>query len=91
MFTLGDVADILDSALDTGISIVDTLAKLSDVADDGNISREKGFDVLNISNADDFNQGRRHKVDNRLKDNAVENSHAENNRHKHNYFSLFSD
>ena len=83
MFTLGDVADILDSALDTGISIVDTLAKLSDVADDGNISREKGFDVLNISNADDFNQGRRHKVNNRLKDNAVENSHAENNRHKH--------
>ena len=82
MFTLGDVADILDSALDTGISIVDTLAKLSDVADDGNISREKGFDVLNIDNADDFNQRRRHKV-NRLKDNTVENSHAENNRHKH--------
>ena len=82
MFTLGDVADILDSALDTGISIVDTLAKLSDVADDGNISREKGFDVLSISNTDDFNQGRRHKV-NILKDNTAENSHAENNRHKH--------
>lgn len=48
MFTLGDVADILDSALDTGISIVDTLAKLSDIADEGNVDREKCFEKLDI-------------------------------------------
>lgn len=41
MFTLGDVADILDSALDTGISIVDALAKLSDLADEASLSSAK--------------------------------------------------
>ena len=49
MFTLGDVADVLDGALDTGISIIDTLAKLSDIADEGSIDRKKCFSRLQIS------------------------------------------
>ena len=49
MFTLGDVADILDSALDTGISIVDALAKLSEAADKGDLDRTQIFNDLNIS------------------------------------------
>jgi len=49
MFTLGDVADVLDGALDTGISIIDTLSKLSEIADEGNIDRDKCFDRLQIN------------------------------------------
>ena len=60
MFTLGDVADILDGALDTGISIIDTLSKLSDIADEGTINRDKCFERLQIdqdtkSNRSDLN------------------------------------
>ncbi|XP_066922291.1 calmodulin-regulated spectrin-associated protein 1-like isoform X1 [Clytia hemisphaerica] len=54
MFTLGDVADVLDGALDTGISIIDTLAKLSEIADEGNINRNKCFNRLQID-SDDIN------------------------------------
>ena len=52
MFTLGDVADVLDGALDTGISIIDTLAKLSDIADEGSIDRNKCFSRLQITPED---------------------------------------
>lgn len=48
LFTLGDVADILDGALDTGISIIDTLAQLSDIADEGKLDRKKCFESLQI-------------------------------------------
>ncbi|XP_047144827.1 uncharacterized protein LOC100208928 isoform X1 [Hydra vulgaris] len=51
MFTLGDVADILDSALCTGISIVDALSKLSDAADNSSeLSKEKCLESLQIKN-----------------------------------------
>ena len=53
MFTLGDVADILDSALDTGISIVDALAKLSDLADEGSLGTGKGFEEQSDSAYDE--------------------------------------
>ncbi|XP_065652239.1 repetitive organellar protein isoform X4 [Hydra vulgaris] len=51
MFTLGDVADILDSALCTGISIVDALSKLSDAADKSSeLNKEKCLESLQIKN-----------------------------------------
>ena len=49
MFTLGDVADILDSALYTGISIVDALEKLSEAAEEGSLDRKRIFEDLNIT------------------------------------------
>ena len=51
MFTLGDVADILDSALNTGISIVDALSKLSDAADNNReLNKEKCLETFKIEN-----------------------------------------
>ena len=41
MFTLGDVAGILDDALDMGINIVDALHKLAEAGDKGQLSREE--------------------------------------------------
>ena len=51
MFTLGDVADILDNALDTGISIVDALWKLSECADDGVLNRDQCYERLNLNDS----------------------------------------
>eukprot|EP00794_Sanderia_malayensis_P011804 gene11804-13027_t len=41
MFTLGDVADILDNALDMGISIVDALHKMAETGEKGRMTKEE--------------------------------------------------
>ena len=48
MFTLGDVADILDDAFDMGINIVDALAKLAEAGDKGRITREACMNELEM-------------------------------------------
>ena len=49
MFTLGDVADILDDALDMGINIVDALHKLADAGDRGRVTRDNCRNQLGLS------------------------------------------
>ena len=48
MFTLGDVAEILDDAFDMGINIVDALAKLAEAGDKGRITREACMNELEM-------------------------------------------
>ncbi|XP_065063681.1 uncharacterized protein LOC135690133 [Rhopilema esculentum] len=49
MFTLGDVADILDDALDMGINIVDALHKLADAGDKGKVTKDNCRNQLGLS------------------------------------------
>lgn len=49
MFTLGDVADILDDALDMGINIVEALHKLAEAGDKGKVTREECLAQLDLS------------------------------------------
>eukprot|EP00112_Aurelia_sp_Birch-Aquarium-sp1_P001843 Seg120.3 transcript_id=Seg120.3/GoldUCD/mRNA.D3Y31 product="hypothetical protein" protein_id=Seg120.3/GoldUCD/D3Y31 len=60
MFTLGDVADILDDAFDMGINIVDALAKLAEAGDKGRITREACINELEMPTAAEENV-ERHK------------------------------
>ena len=49
MFTLGDVADILDNALDMGINIVEALHKLAEAGDKGQVSKDECLSQLELS------------------------------------------
>ena len=49
MFTLGDVADILDNALDMGINIVEALHKLAEAGDRGQVSKSECISQLELS------------------------------------------
>ena len=49
MFTLGDVADILDNALDMGINIVEALHKLAEAGDKGQVSKDECLSQLEFS------------------------------------------
>ena len=49
MFTLGDVADILDDALDMGINIVEALHKLAEAGDKGPVSKDECISQLEMS------------------------------------------